>query len=319
MTRFQGLTKAPAILTTALLAGVLIGMGSRAGLPEVSERQRCATPTLSKKAAKKIEARLAEALQKANPVTGGVIDVYFHVISSPTQGNVSEEAIDNQIEVLNSSFAGTGWSFNLVSIDRTTNAAWFGMTPGSTAERQAKLQLREGGAGALNVYTCNPTGGLLGWATFPSSFAASPSQDGVVLRFSTLPGGLAPYNLGDTGTHEVGHWMGLYHTFQGGCKQGDQVADTSAAKSPSFGCNALRDSCPNALGNDPVDNFMDYTDDACMDSFSAGQDARMDSFFSLMRARYFGCRQAWNFSSHDSPSRISDSFKAARFMDGSRA
>jgi hypothetical protein len=238
---------------------------------------------------KKASAR-QEALVAA---VGGVIDVYFHVInkgSGIANGDIPDSQIAAQINVLNNAYATTGWSFNLVATDRTTNSTWYTAGPGTTAETQMKNALRRGTADDLNIYSANPGGGLLGWATFPSSYAGNPKNDGVVILFSSVPGGTAaPYNLGDTGTHEVGHWMGLYHTFQGGCNKqattgGDLVADTPAERSPAYGCPVGRDSCKSIAGLDPITNFMDYTDDACMDRFSAGQDTRMDAQWTTYRA-----------------------------------
>lgn len=222
-------------------------------------------------------------------VTGGTINVYVHVIRTSTgTGGPTSTQMNNQINVLNAAYAPWGWSFNVVTADFTNNSTWYTATNGSTAERQMKAALRKGTADDLNIYYNNMGGGLLGWATFPSSYSSSPSMDGVVVLYSSLPGGSAdPYDEGDTATHEVGHWMGLYHTFQGGCSgSGDSVSDTPAERSPAYGCPKGRDSCSGKRypGLDPIENFMDYTDDACMNQFSAGQDARMDSMFSTYRS-----------------------------------
>jgi len=230
--------------------------------------------------------------EKARPLPEAprTFNVYWHTITSTTGvGAVTSQQIQDQINVLNAAYASTGWSFNLVSVDTTVNNTWATMTPGSSAETQAKTALRKGGKADLNIYSANIGQGLLGWATFPSSYASRPSDDGVVLLYSSLPGGsAAPYNLGDTGTHEVGHWVGLYHTFQGGCNRkaatgGDLVSDTPAEKSSAFGCPTGRDTCTGIAGLDPITNFMDYTDDACMNTFSAGQFTRMNAQCSTYR------------------------------------
>ncbi|RYG99187.1 zinc metalloprotease [archaeon] len=145
----------------------------------------------------------------------------------------------------------------------------------AAAEHDFKTALHQGDMSDLNVYTVIDSG-LLGFATFP--FDGNPVMDGVVLNYATLPGGSkVPYNLGATAAHEVGHWLGLYHTFQGGCKDnkkgGDLVEDTPAEKTPAFGCPVGRDTCTGKKfdGVDPIHNFMDYSDDACMNEISTGQ------------------------------------------------
>jgi len=225
----------------------------------------------------------------ADVAAGGVIDVYFHVINRGEgieNGDIPDEQVASQIDVLNAAFAGTGWSFRLVATTRTTNDVWFRAGIETNEEFFMKLALRQGGAEALNIYSLKPADGTLGWASFPSMYSSNPVDDGVVILFSSVPGGTAaPYNLGDTATHEVGHWMGLYHTFQLGCAlPGDRVEDTPAERRPAFGCPVGRDSCRGREGLDPITNFMDYTDDACMSEFTPLQAERMSQSFSLHRA-----------------------------------
>ena len=258
-----------------------------AGVPVV---RTCGTKELTLEEAAKVEAefeQLAPWKDNFNAFSAVSIPVYAHVVNKGTgisNGDVPDSWITDQINVLNAAYAGSGFSFSLVSTDRTTNATWYTAGPGTSAETAMKTALRKGTADDLNMYISSPGGGLLGWATFPSSYSSKPKDDGVVLLNSSLPGGnAAPYNLGDTGTHEVGHWLGLYHTFQGGCqKTNDYVSDTPAERSAAYGCPSGRDTC-SGTGLDPIKNFMDYTDDACMDHFTAGQVTRAQSLYDTYR------------------------------------
>lgn len=221
------------------------------------------------------------------------IPVVVHVISEDgtrANGNIPDSMINNQISVLNQAYSGgtggavTAFAFQLQSINRVTNPAWYPIVYNSNSEKAMKAALRVGGDGTLNIYTGLLSQDLLGWATFPQSNITS--YDGAVILAESLPGGNAsPYNLGDTATHEIGHWLNLYHTFQGGCNgQGDQVADTPAEKAAVFGCPVSVDSCKSKPGLDPIHNFMDYTDDACMYEFTAGQATRMLDAWNAYRA-----------------------------------
>jgi hypothetical protein len=257
--------------------------------------QRCAVVDPSAEEVQRVAESIADAMMvfgdRSDAVTADVIiPVRWHVIRSGTsvsQGNIPDSMILDQIDVLNAAYAGKGFQFGPVTIDRTTNRQWYTGCYGG-AEKKMKQALRIDPANNLNIYSCRPSGGILGYAYFPNSFAESDYRHGVVLLDQSLPGGTAaPYNEGDTATHEVGHYLGLYHTFQGGCTgSGDSVADTPAEASAAFGCPVGRNTC-SSPGDDPIENFMDYTDDACMFEFTAGQTTRMQSMTSTYRPSLF--------------------------------
>jgi Pregnancy-associated plasma protein-A len=229
------------------------------------------------------------------------IPVHFHVVyRSDGTGNIPEAWLDNQIAAMNEHYTGldtppyrtaaanTSFRFAKATVTRTQNDSWYAAGPGSAAQTAMKNSLHTGSADDLNFYT-NSGGGYLGWATFPNEYAGAPLQDGVVCYWASLPGSsYVPYNEGDTGTHEVGHWLGLYHTFQGGCTTtNDGVADTPAERGPTYGCPTRNlDTCKakSLPGLDPYENFMDYTDDPCMYKFSLGQADRSDSMWATYRA-----------------------------------
>jgi hypothetical protein len=257
--------------------------------------QRCAVVDPSAEEVRQVAESIADAMmvfgERSDAVAANVvIPVRWHVVRSGTavsQGNIPDSMILDQIDVLNDAYAGTGFSFVLAGTDRTTNKQWYTGCYGG-GERKMKQALAIDPANNLNIYSCRPSGGILGYAYFPNSFGQSDFRHGVVLLDQSLPGGsAAPYNEGDTATHEVGHYLGLYHTFQGGCTgNGDYVSDTPAEASAAYGCPVGRNTC-SGPGDDPIENFMDYTDDACMFEFSADQTTRMHSMTSTYRGSIY--------------------------------
>lgn len=236
--------------------------GRGCGTPEVSPAQAEAARGIVR--AQRLRAR-------DERIAAGTIDVAFHNIMGHGEGFVSRRTFQEQIDVMNVRFAGSGFTFRLVSIDRVDRQAWFNMLPGAGTEKQAKMELAIDPAHTLNVYTCSPGKGLLGWAYFP--FTPGLTEDsfyhGVVIHYGSLPDGFIPnYNLGLTLVHETGHYLGLFHTFQGGCvAPGDYIDDTPFEASPAFGCPIGRNTCPEP-GDDPIHNYMDYTFDDCYTEFT---------------------------------------------------
>lgn len=260
-----------------------------------NDKTRCNTRRPGDEEVTEMEKALLHA--KGRGKTSVVIPVWIHVITKGAgfaNGDLPESNIRAQIKVLNDSFNGksggapTGFGFELAGVTRTVNAEWFSqMVFDFDLELSAKRALKRGGADTLNIYTIDG-GPFLGWAYFPQIVNSSfVDLDGVVLDWRSLPGGTFEiYSEGDTAPHEVGHWLALFHTFEGGCRfTGDFIDDTPAEFGPAFFCPVGRDSCsqPNRPGLDPITNLMDYTQDSCMYEFTPNQAERMSAAWVAFR------------------------------------
>jgi len=240
----------------------------------------CGTRPPSRAQLRSVHVR-SEAFRKTSPTLANAaspykIPVQFHVITDGTTGKLTGTQIDQQIDLLNTVYKSHGFVFHKAAVTYTDNADWFTMDIDTPEETAAKDALGVDTQRNLNIYTGDLPGGLLGWARFPWELAANPKNDGVVLHYKAVPGGDAPYHQGKTGVHEVGHWLGLLHTFEGGCSEpGDYVDDTPAQAEPEWETPSEdTDTCPSMPGKDPVHNYMNYTDDVWRNQITTGQVTR---------------------------------------------
>lgn len=233
-----------------------------------------------------------------------VIPVVVNVLYNTAQENISLAQIQSQIDVLNKDFSGTNPDKTLVPSAFT--AAFSNMelqftlqsvvrkqsSKTSWGTRDAMKSSKKGGIDptspttTLNLWVCNIGGGILGYAQFPGGSAAT---DGVVIGpqyFGNTGYVAAPYDKGRTATHEVGHWLNLRHIWGDASCGNDQVADTPTQQTANYGCPAFPHvTCSNGVNGDMFMNYMDYTNDACMYMFSAGQKTRSRAIFAVGGAR----------------------------------
>lgn len=291
----------------------------RCGSMEVLQQQLQADPNLAA-VRQQIENQTNQFL--ANPQNRGsraviTIPVVVHVVYNTTAQNVSTAQIQSQIDRLNLDYRklNTDWTrtpavwqslvadyeieFCLATRDpngnTTTGIIRKQTSTTSFSTNDNVKRAANGGDDAwpassyLNLWVCNLSGGILGYAQFPGGAAAT---DGVVINYTAFgTGGTAqsPYNLGRTATHEVGHWLNLYHIWGddgSGCTGSDQVGDTPNQGAQHYGCpTGAQVSCSNGPNGDMYMNYMDYTDDACMYMFTNGQKARSLALFATGGAR----------------------------------
>jgi hypothetical protein len=231
-----------------------------------------------------------------------VVQVVFHLIQKTDgTGNITDDQVKSQIQVLNDDYQaaanthgapGNNADIKFVlarfdptgnpttGIERVTNDTYF--TEGDPNTSAMKTALHWDTTRYLNVYSAGlDASGLLGYSTFPWDQVHTPAQDGVVLAYQSvgINPAYTPYDLGASATHEIGHWFGLYHPFQGGCvgtgatayTAGDLISDTPRDSTSHSGCTVTPSDCGDAGLFVPIENYMEYTDDSCMTKFTVEQ------------------------------------------------
>lgn len=280
----------------------------RCSAHDVHVQQLAADPTLALKM-EEIE-RFTEKFLKSPDRTllpdGTIqIPVVVNVLWKTNAQNISDAQIASQITVLNQDFGATNSDYSNIP------SAFTGVASGdcniefvlvNTVRKQtnktswstndAMKKTSQGGlnptspTNTLNIWVCNMGNGILGYAQFPGGPAAT---DGVVIdnnAFGTTGSATAPFNKGRTATHEVGHWANLRHIWGDATCGSDLVSDTPTHNTANYGCPAQPhySTCSGAP-REMTMNYMDYTDDACMYMFSAGQKNRMLAVFAVGGAR----------------------------------
>jgi hypothetical protein len=248
------------------------------------------------------ETRKGVVAREVAPKLSAVVRIptYVHVIKGTHKGErvpAGPKRVRNAISILNNAMGGkqsgksarARYRFILKKIDYTKRDGWHHAFFNGPRDQRMKRALHRGNERTLNLYISG--GGprnepVLGWSRFPWQYRGTPRLDHVSVNFAALPGGKASgYNRGDTVVHETGHWLGLFHTFEGGCRgDGDLVRDTPAEGGPSYYCQTRRDTCKADPGLDPVRNFMDYSLDSCMNQFTLRQVDRMDAAYQKYRS-----------------------------------
>ncbi|WP_332879597.1 M43 family zinc metalloprotease [Massilia sp. S19_KUP03_FR1] len=244
------------------------------------------------------------------------IPVVVHVVWNTAAQNISDAQIASQIDVLNHDFRRTNPDFTstpaaflplatdaqiefFLATSNPSGVATNGIerrqtSAASFSDDDAVKSTASGGLDAwpsanyLNMWVCPLSGGLLGYAQFPGGPAGT---DGVVIlhsAFGTNGTAAAPFNLGRSATHEIGHWLNLNHIWGDdgtGCSGTDNVADTPNQGGPNFGAPTFPHlSCSNGPNGDLFVNYMDYVDDRAMVMFTAGQVARMQACLDGVRS-----------------------------------
>lgn len=269
----------------------LIDSGKRCGMKEPSPAQIAETNKIVNQWLRVNGGGTLRTSTQPVTTTTKTVNTYFHVITAGSTGVISAPKLRAQFTIFKNELAKYGFNFVLKNTTFTNNEAWYYSGIESAAETQMKRRLKVGGADTLNVYFAYCSG-YLGYAYFPVKNVSL--YDGACIYSESVPGGAAvPYDQGKTLIHEVGHWLGLYHTFPQDsvgtdaqlCNQiGDHIADTPRMATPTSGCPIGRDSCPNNPGKDPINNYMDYSDDACYTSFTPCQTNRMHAMWEKYRA-----------------------------------